>query len=172
MLLTICSVSLLAQERTGIAIGDRAPEFSLPFATRDSVARFPLKLSDFVGQRAVLLAFYPADWSPGCTKEVCSFRDNFLDLQTFDVEVLGISGDYVWSHYAWAKHHELPFKLLSDHDHSAAKVYDSYNEKTQYNKRTIFLIDKDGVIRYRNLQYSVSDAKDFETLRGEIGKLK
>ncbi|MBI4418857.1 MAG: redoxin domain-containing protein, partial [Ignavibacteriales bacterium] len=73
------------------------------------------------------MAFYPADWSPGCTKELCTFRDSLARLQEPNVEILAISGDYVWSHHAWAKHHEFPFKLLSDHRHTVARLYASSN---------------------------------------------
>ncbi len=156
----------------GIEIGQRAPDFTLPYATRDFVARVPLSLASLLGTGNVVLAFYPADWSGGCTREVCSFRDNFSDLQSLNAEVFGISGDYVWSHHAWAKHHDLPFRLLSDHDHAVAKTYESYNERSGYNRRTIFVIDRSGVIRYRNLQYSVSDSKDFERLKEELAKIR
>jgi len=157
---------------SGIDVGQRAPEFTLSYATRDSVSRVPLSLTELTSKGSVVLAFYPADWSGGCTREVCSFRDNFADLQSLDAQILGISGDYVWSHHAWAKHHDLPFRLLSDHDHAVAKTYDSYNERSGYNRRTIFVIDRSGIIRYRNLQYSVADSKDFERLKEELAKIR
>jgi len=170
-LIVFCS-SLALSQSAGIDIGQRAPGFTLAYATKDSVARIPLSLAKLVGTKTILLAFYPADWSPGCTREVCSFRDNFIDLQSLDAEVLGISGDYVWSHHEWAKHHDLPFRLFSDHDHAVAKTYESYNEKSGMNRRTVFVIDRNGIIRYRNLQYSVADSKDFERLKEELTKVR
>ncbi|MEK6754728.1 MAG: redoxin domain-containing protein, partial [Bacteroidota bacterium] len=103
-------------------------------------------LSELVGKRNIILAFYPADWSTGCTKEVCTIRDNFEALQDLNAEVLGISGDYVCSHREWAKYHNLPFKLVSDHAHTAAKAYSSCNEKSLYNKRTVFVVGRLGKI--------------------------
>lgn len=172
VLFLLCSSSLQAQEEVQLVVGDRAPDFSLPYATKDSIAKSPLKLADFIGKKAVILAFYPADWSTGCTKEVCSLRDNFAGMQELDAEILAISGDYVWSHHEWAKFHNLPFRLLSDHAHSVAKQYASYNEKTLRNHRTIFVIGKNGKIAYFNLAYSVADDRDFLKLRAALQGLQ
>jgi peroxiredoxin len=163
----------LAQAPTAptLAVGQLAPDFTLPYATRDSISRTPIKLSDFLGKRNVILAFYPADWSGGCTKEVCTLRDDFANLDQLNAEILAISGDYVYSHFEWAKHHNLPFKLLSDHSHEVAKTYQSYNEKSGYNKRTVIVVDKQGRIAYLDLQYSVADNEDFNRLKEELAKL-
>lgn len=156
-----------------LKVGDRAPEFALAFATRDTMVFAPaVKLSELVGQKNIVLAFYPADWSGGCTKEVCTFRDKFADLQNLNVEVLAVSGDYVFSHYEWAKYHNLPFKLLSDHSHEVAKEYESYNELSGYNKRTVFVVDKSGKIAYMNLQYDVRTPVDFQKLQEVLANLK
>jgi peroxiredoxin len=152
--------------------GSRAPDFSLPYATRDSLAFEELSLSSFAGVRNVILAFYPADWSGGCTREVCAFRDNFDTLQSLDAEILAISGDYPYSHHEWAKHHNLPFKLLSDHMHTVAASYHSYNRSTGYNKRTVYLVDMEGNIAYRDLEYSTKDLTSFEKLRDALNDLK
>ena len=163
---------LHAQSPTAPAVGSSAPDFTLPYATKDSIAKAFLKLSEYAGKRAVILAFYPADWSTGCTKEVCTMRDNFAALQGLDAEILAISGDYLWSHYEWAKFHNLPFKLLSDHSHAVAKLYDSFNDKSLYNRRTVFVVDKKGNIAYENLKYSVADLLDFEKLKSALAIIK
>ena len=120
----------------------------------------------------VILAFYPADWSSGCTAEVCTLRDTFAELSKLNATVLGVSGDYVFSHHEWAKFHKLQFPLLSDHDHKVARLYASYNEGAGYNKRTVYLIDKEGVVRYVNLEFKAGDAADYSRLREELTKLK
>jgi peroxiredoxin Q/BCP len=153
-------------------VGDVAPDFSLPYATRDSVAKDTLDLKSLVGKHNLVLAFYPADWSGGCTKEVCTFRDNFGRLGELNVDVIGISGDYVFSHYEWAKYHELPFRLASDHTHEVAKRYGSFNEANGYDKRTVFVIDKAGKIAYADLAYSARDAASFEKLQAALKTLK
>jgi len=160
--------SFEAQAQNALKVGDIAPGFALPYATRDSISRSSVSLSDFAGKRVVVLAFYPADWSTGCTKEVCALRDNFVGLQALDAEILAISGDYVWSHHEWAKSLNLPFKLLSDHAHLVAKLYNSYNEKSMYNRRTIVVVDKQGKILYSNPEYSVGDLRDFEKLKSAL----
>ncbi|MEP0822050.1 MAG: peroxiredoxin [Ignavibacterium sp.] len=153
------------------APGTIAPDFTLPYATRDSVARAPLRLSSIIGGKNIILAFYPADWSPGCTREVCTFRDDFARLQELDAEILGISGDYVWSHHAWARHHNLPFRLLSDRRLEVARLYSSYNDKTDQARRTVFVVDKKGRIAYQDLEYSVADEMDFQRLRDALAGL-
>jgi peroxiredoxin Q/BCP len=95
---------------TAPRVGDVAPDFSLPYATRESIGSEPLVLSSLVGKQNLVLAFYPADWSGGCTKEVCTFRDSFARLGELNADVIGISGDYVYSHYEWVRHHDLPFR--------------------------------------------------------------
>jgi peroxiredoxin len=136
-------VDLFAQP---LGVGDRAPDSKLPYATKDTIVFNGIQLSSLIGKKNIILAFYPADWSSGCTTEMCTLRDNFKELENLDAEVLRISGDYVFSHHEWAKHLNSQFKLLSDHKHEVAKIYGSYDERTGFNKRTIFVIDKSGKI--------------------------
>jgi len=100
-----------AQTEADLAVGTAAPDFSLPFATKDSMYRTPLNLSALIGKSAIILAFYPADWSAGCTKEVCTLRDSFSGLQDLNAEVLGVSGDYVWSHHELASGRSFRIRL-------------------------------------------------------------
>jgi peroxiredoxin Q/BCP len=154
-------------------VGETAPDFKLPYATQEKIFFQPaewLALSSLRG-KAVILAFYPADFSGGCTTEVCTLRDSFADLGKLNATVLGISGDYVFSHQEWAKKHNLPFALASDHDHAVAKQYDSYNAQYGLNKRTIYLIDKTGVIRYVNLDFKAADKAGYDAVKAELEKL-
>lgn len=154
-------------------VGEAAPDFRLPYATQEQVYLNPkdyMALSSLRGKN-VILAFYPADWSGGCTKEVCTLRDTFAELGKLNATVLGISGDYVFSHQEWAKYHKLQFPLLSDHDHKIARMYDSYSEEMGFNKRTIYLIDKDGIVRYVNPAFKAGDKADYDKLRAELEKL-
>jgi peroxiredoxin len=155
-------------------VGQAAPDFKLPYATQEQIYLKPEDYLSLSGQRGknVILAFYPADWSGGCTKEVCTLRDTFAELSKLNATVLGISGDYVFSHHEWAKFHKLQFPLLSDHDHRVARLYESYMEDAGYNKRTIYLVDKEGVVRYVNLDFKAGDANDYNRLREELAKLK
>ena len=155
-------------------VGEAAPDFKLPYATQEKLFLKPdeqMSLSSLKGKN-VILAFYPADWSGGCTQEVCTLRDTFAELSKLNASVLGVSGDYVFSHHEWAKYHKLQFPLLSDHDHRVARLYDSYMEQVGFNKRTVYLIDKDGVVRYVNLAFKAGDKKDYDALRAELENLK
>ena len=161
-----------AETAASLQVGDRAPGFVLPYATRDSVARDSLALAALAGRRNVVLAFYPADWSGGCTREVCALRDNFTSLAALDADIVGISGDYVFSHHEWARHHDLPFRLASDHRHEVAKAYGSFNEANGFNRRTVFVVGRDGRIAYVDPAYSVRDSVSFVKLRAALEGLK
>lgn len=151
-----------------LSIGDRAPDFTLPCANRDSISGEGCTLSSFLGEKLTILAFYPADWSGGCTKEVCALRDNFSALSALNAQVIAVSGDYVYAHHQWAKELGLPFLLLSDHSHTVASRYMSYNASTGFNKRTVFVIDARGIIQYIDLEYRVRDDASFIKLRDAL----
>lgn len=154
-------------------VGEQAPDFRLPYATHERIYARPdewMALSSLRG-RNVILAFYPADWSGGCTREVCTLRDTFAELSRLNATVLGVSGDYVFSHHEWAKHHNLQFPLLSDHNHAVARRYASYDEASGYNKRTVYLIDSNGIVRYVNLNFRAGAPEDYNRLRAELERL-
>lgn len=154
------------QER--LRVGDPAPMFTLPYATKDSIHRGGLRLEDIIGSQNIILAFYPANWSGGCTREMCMMRDNFASLSELNATVFGISGDYVYAHHEWAKHLELPFGLLSDHDHSVARLYESYNPETGFNRRTVYVINRSGKISYIDPAYDTRSPDSFERLRSAL----
>jgi peroxiredoxin len=154
-----------------LKVGDRAPDFTLPGATKDSIDRAGVTLSSRTGGDAVILAFYPADWSGGCTKEMCTMRDNFGDLGSLGATVFGISGDYVYSHREWAKALGLPFRLLSDHDHHVARLYESFNEKSGFNLRTVYVIDKLGTIAYIDPAFIAGSPDSFAKLKAALSSL-
>ena len=167
-------VSIFGNPATGqsqLGPGATAPDFTLPYATQDTIVHEGISLTSLLSAGPIVLAFYPADWSGGCTKEMCTFRDNFAALSHLEVQVAGISGDYVHSHKAWARYHHLPFLLLSDHDHAVAKAYDSYNERSGYNRRTVYLIDAAGTIAYVDTAYSVSNKESYDNLVHAVEKV-
>jgi len=128
-------------------VGKRAPAFNLPAYPEGKI-----RLSQYKGEKNVLLYFYPKDNTPGCTTESCDFRDRVATFKRNDTVILGISPDSVTSHEKFATQFELPFILLSDEDHAIAEKYGVWVEKTNYGKkymgiqRATFLIDKDGKI--------------------------
>jgi peroxiredoxin len=172
ILITETPMTTLTQAADSLAVGGKAPNFTLPYATKDLIGTEPMTLSKEVTKGPIVLAFYPADWSGGCTVEVCTFRDNFADLGKLGVRVWGISGDYAYSHHAWAKHHDLPFELLADHDHGVARLYDSYDPPNLYNRRTIYVVGSDGRIAYVNSQYKAREPQDFGALKTALAKVR
>lgn len=155
-----------------LKVGDPAPTFTLSYATKDTIVNRGFSLASSLGKNFIVLAFYPEDWSGGCTKEMCTMRDSFTELVKLGSDVYGISGDYVSSHHEWAKHLGLPFKLLSDHNHEVAKAFQSYNDETGYNKRTVFVIDKDGKIAYMDLEYKAGTMDSFDKLKTALLNLR
>jgi peroxiredoxin Q/BCP len=159
-------------EAEGPGIGQKAPDFELPMATKDTILFEGKKLSDFLGKGPVVLAFYPADWSGGCTKEVCTIRDSFSEFEQLGAVVIGISGDYVFSHKEWAKHHRLPFWLASDPLRKVSPQFASYNPETGYCKRTVYVLDKAGMVRYKNLAFKAGSDEDYKALKEAVASAK
>lgn len=128
---------------TSLKVGDKAPDFALPSADGKIV-----RLSDFLGKKAVVLFFYPKDDTPGCTIESCTFRDNYQVFQEAGAEVIGISSDSPQSHRQFANKYQLPFPLLSDEDNRVRKLYGVPNTLFFIPGRVTYVIDKDGIIRH------------------------
>src|SRR5687768_9254793 len=126
--------------------GTKAPNFTL---TADDGSK--VKLSDLKGS-PVVLYFYPADDTPGCTKEACAFRDRQRELEKLGAKVFGVSPDDVASHVKFRDKYNLNFPLLADPDHKVAEAYGAWREKNMYGKKSLgiarstFLISKDGII--------------------------
>ncbi len=125
-----------------LSTNSKAPDFTAKDTQGNTVS-----LSDFAG-KTVVLYFYPKDDTPGCTKEACSFRDNYSAYQAKDVVVLGVSTDDEVSHQAFTSKYNLPFPLLADVDGSITKAYDLYSEMNGmgYAKRVTYVIDGQGSI--------------------------
>ena len=129
-----------------LAEGDKAPAFTLKDHDGTKVS-----LKDFAGARVVLY-FYPADDTPGCTKEACQFNDELASFRSLDVQVIGISPDGAEKHQAFRAKYGLNFTLLSDPDKSVMEKYGAYGEKMMYGKkvmgviRSTFVIGPTGVI--------------------------
>ncbi|WP_448561037.1 peroxiredoxin [Trichothermofontia sp.] len=127
-----------------IAVGDKAPDITLPDASGK-----PVSLKDFQGKKTVVLYFYPKDDTPGCTKEACSFRDSYTVFQEAGAEVLGVSSDDVVSHRKFAERYQLPFTLLSDTNNQARKAFGvPASLLGLLPGRVTYVIDKDGIVRH------------------------
>jgi thioredoxin-dependent peroxiredoxin len=146
--------------------GDEAPDFSLPDADGNTV-----NLSDYRG-RKVIVYFYPAASTPGCTKEACDFRDNLAELGDAGLDVLGISPDKPEKLAKFRDKESLTFPLLSDPERSVLQAWGAYGEKTMYGKtvqgviRSTFVVDKDG--RIALAQYNIRATGHVAKLRRDL----
>jgi peroxiredoxin len=124
--------------------GTSAPDFSLPSTPDQKVS-----LSEFKG-KPVILAFYPADWSPVCGDQMALYNEMLGIFHEYGAKLLGISVDGIWSHIAYSKANKLRFPLLSDFEPkgAVAKKYGVYREKEGVTERALFVIDSEGVIRW------------------------
>jgi len=126
-----------------VKAGDKSPDFTLPSQTGENVT-----LSKFFGKKNIVLYFYPKDESSACTKEACTFRDNYEVFKELGAEVIGISSQSVESHKSFASHHNLQFILLSDEDNKVRKLYGVASTFGVLPGRVTYIIDKEGIIRY------------------------
>ncbi len=151
---------------TRLSPGDQAPEFTLPDADGHDVS-----LRDFRGRRVVVY-FYPAAMTPGCTTQACDFRDNLAELTEAGLVVLGISPDKPEKLATFREREALTFPLLSDQTRSVLEAYGAYGEKKMYGKtvvgvlRSTFVVDADGKIE--SAQYNVKATGHVAKLRREL----
>ncbi len=127
---------------SGIQVGDKAPDFSLP-----SQSGAEVRLRDRLGQRVIVLYFYPKDDTPGCTKEACAFRDSYEVFTDAGADVIGISSDSVDKHATFAGRHSLPFTLLSDQGGKVRKSYGVPSVLGLLPGRVTYVIDQAGTVR-------------------------
>ncbi|MGK7921467.1 MAG: peroxiredoxin [Trichodesmium sp.] len=146
-----------------VKVGDKAPDFTLP--SQDGT---PVSLSDFRGQKNVVVYFYPKDDTPGCTKEACAFRDQYQVFTDNGTEVIGISGDSQGSHKQFTTKYNLPFTLLSDSSNKVRQLYGVPATLWILPGRVTYVIDKEGIIRHifdSMLDFDAHVAEALKTLK-------
>lgn len=149
-----------------LEVGDTAPAFSLPDADGNTV-----RLSDFAG-RKVIVYFYPAASTPGCTKQACDFRDNLAELEDAGLDVVGISPDKPAKLAKFRDAEKLTFPLLSDPGRKVLEAWGAHGEKTMYGKtvqgviRSTFVVDEKGKIA--EAQYNIRATGHVAKLRRDL----
>ncbi|HEY9261215.1 peroxiredoxin [Chitinophaga sp.] len=123
-----------------IKTGDKIPNFSLQDQNGNT-----FNIDSVLGKQPLVIYFYPKDETSVCTKEACSFRDNFQDFQKYGALVIGISSDGVASHKSFATHHHLPFTLLSDPQNEVRKLF-GVPKTFVIPGRVTYIVDKEGVV--------------------------
>lgn len=147
----------------GLKIGDKAPDFEIVKAGQEKEGAPALKLSDLKRKKNVLVAFYPKAFTPGCTAEMCGFRDDFARFRSADTEVVAVSVDPQSESDRFKQEKGFPFHVVGDPE---KKIVTAYGVPLvdlpvgQVAKRSVFLIDKTSTIRYIDPAYDVSAGKD------------
>lgn len=164
-----CGSVLFAEDKVDLKVGDAAPKFE---STDDAGKAW--KSEDYVGKKVVVVYFYPADLTGGCTKQACGFRDDMAKLKEQGVEVVGVSGDSAKNHQIFKKVHDLNFTLLADEKGDVAKAFGVPLTPGKTIKQTIdgkeveltrgvtaarwtFVIDKEGKIALKNTEVKAAD---------------
>ncbi len=178
------AASILSADGNGadLKVGDKAPAFT----AKDHAGK-DWKSTDHFGKKVVVIYFYPASFTGGCTKQACGFRDDMKGLTEKDVEVIGVSGDAVRNQELFRKTHKLPFTLLADEKGEVAKAFGVPTKKGDSLKQTIdgkeenlvrgvttsrwtFVIDKAGKIAHKDTK--VNAAEDSKSILEVVKKLK
>ena len=152
-----------------VEVGSTAPDFTLMNQERQ-----PVTLSELKG-RPVVLAFFPAAFSSVCQQELCTFRDSMGALNKANAQVFGISTDTFFALKAFQDQQHLNFPLLSDFNKQVIREYGVFNEDMiglkGIAKRAVFVIDKDGVVRYREVLEDARNEPNYEQVLGSVGSL-
>ncbi|GHG48096.1 MULTISPECIES: peroxiredoxin [Amycolatopsis] len=150
-----------------VEVGSQAPDFTL-----NDYNKQPVQLSSFRGDKPVLLVFYPFAFSGICTGELCQLRDEFADYDNKGVQVLGVSVDTPFSLKAWAEKEGYQFPLLSDFwpHGEVARSYGVFHEDAGLAVRGTFLIDKDGVVRFAEVN-APGEARDQQGWKKAVAEL-
>lgn len=158
-----------------IKAGDTAPDFTLVTKTADGPKL--VKLSEEVGTANIVLLFVPMAFTGVCTTELCEISAGLADYQALDAKVFGISGDNPFAQAAWAAKENITIPLLSDYEHAVAKAYgvayDSFLPEANLimggvAKRSAFVIDKQGIVRYAEVQDHPKDLPDFDAVKATL----
>lgn len=150
-----------------IKVGDKAPDFTLRNSEKELVT-----LKQYRGQNVVLL-FFPMAFTGVCTKELCSMRDSIADYAKLDAQVLAVSVDSVFTLGKWKEEQQFNFPLLSDFNKTVSKKYDSLYkdfvfEMKGVSKRSAFVIDREGAIKYAEVLESAGDIPNFDAVKAAL----
>jgi peroxiredoxin len=162
-----------------LAIGSKAPDFTLPTKTADGPR--PVRLSENFGNKNSLLLFFPMAFTGTCTTEMCGVGNGLREYADLNCEVYGISGDNPFAQEAWAKTESINVTLLSDYEHKVAQSYgvdyDSFLPQLNLGfagvaKRSAFLIDREGIIRYAEVHDDARELPNFDQIKTKLAEIK
>ena len=151
-------------ENTGLPVGTKAPDFSLPDSNGNVVS-----LSDFRGKNVVLV-FYPLDWSPACSDQLSLYQSEFAEFEQANAQLIGISVDSIYSHGAWAAVRGLSFPLLADFHPKGqiARLYGVMRDSDGFSERALYLVDANGTIRHKHISPRLDHIPDIYELFDQL----
>jgi peroxiredoxin len=153
-----------------VDVGSKAPDFTLPDQDRQATT-----LSDKLAKGPVVLAFFPAAFSGVCQKEMCTFRDSMAELSKVNAQVYGVSTDTFFALKAWDDQQKLGFPLLSDYNKDVIRKYGVVNPDMiglkDISKRAVFVIDKGGVVRHREVLDDARNEPDYGKVKSALASL-
>ena len=137
-----------------VEVGETVPDFTVPMAGGEAYNDLePFTLSEALGEGPIVLAFFPAAFTSGCTDEMCAFRDAMAGFEALDARVYGVSVDLPFALNVWIRDHDLGFPMLSDWDHELVHlfdvVYDDMYGMLEVAQRSVFVLDEDGVVAWK-----------------------
>jgi len=162
-----------------LAVGTKAPDFTLSTKTADGPKR--IKLSDNFGKKNTLLLFFPMAFTGTCTTEMCGVSTDLAAYSSLNASIYGISGDNPFAQEAWAQKEKITVPLLSDYEHKVTQAYDVAYDSflPQMNlgmggvsKRAVFIIDRDGVIQYVQSNDDARALPNFEKIKTKLAEMK
>jgi peroxiredoxin len=162
-----------------LAVGTKAPEFSLASKTADGPKQIALR--DNLGKTNTLLLFFPMAFTGTCTTEMCTMSNGLREYTDLNATVYGISGDNPFAQEAWAQKESISVPLLSDYEHKIAKEYDVMYDSflPQMNlgmggvpKRSAFIVDREGVIQYAESNDDARELPNFDKIKAKLAELK
>lgn len=164
---------LQAQEANGVAVGQVAPDFAVPAATRYGVLAEPIRLSDFRG-KTVVLAFFPRARSQGCTIQMRAYRDQYAELfrDGQDVVLIAISADPVEELYSWARDEQFQFVMASDANLTVATQYGAVGARGGTTNRNLYVIAPDGTVAFRATPFREIDPMAYTELDEAISAIQ
>ena len=148
-------------------VGDKAPDFSLKSTSGEMVG-----ISQWKGQKNVLVAFFPLVFTGVCTKENCAFSDDYSKFEGKDTVVLPVSVDATPSQNEFRTKHGMKQHLLSDFKREAGRAYGVLDDEKFFTKRAYFLVDKTGVVRYKHVEAELGHSRSNDELLAEIDKVR
>lgn len=167
-----------SHKNMSIQVGQKAPDFTLVTKTADGPEL--VKLSDIVGKSNIVLLFVPMAFTSVCTDELCDISKGLSEYSDLDAKVYGISGDSPFAQEIWAQKEGIDFPLLSDYEHEVAKAYGIAYEQFLPDanlimggvaKRSAFLIDKEGIVKFADVKEHPKDLPDFAALKSALGAI-